>query len=326
MLKEVSLEIIRKCPNNCLHCSSLSNMRCTEMLPYKVFVDVVSDIARLGAKTICLSGGEPFLHNRIVEMVEFIHSNGLDCYIYTSGISLNAANQVTPLPLHTLEAMASNVTKLIFNIEAATEDTYNKIMGTKGCFSIMQQSVKTAIELGICSEANFVPMAINIQEIVPIIDLCSNLGISKVNFLRLVLHGRAGLNKDKLVLDEESSQKLKHQLAQIQLQQKLNIRIGVPLSLDTSCPICEAANGKLNIRYDGFVFPCEVFKNDCIKGALKGLQPDSIYEKSLFSIYHNSFYLKHIRKLSDDFSKIKTCETCLGQHLINSVEEMDLGE
>lgn len=44
-----------------------------------------------------------------------------------------------------------------------------------------------------------------------------------------------------------------------------SIRIGVPLLGETQESHCEAANGKLNIRYDGKVFPCEVFKNsrDC---------------------------------------------------------------
>ena len=65
MLKEISIEIIRKCPNCCLHCSSESHAQCGEIMPYSKFKEVVSDAAKLGAKTICLSGGEPFLHDNI---------------------------------------------------------------------------------------------------------------------------------------------------------------------------------------------------------------------------------------------------------------------
>lgn len=72
MLKEVSVEITRKCPNNCLHCSSSADSKCVEMMPYTTFTEVVTDAKMLGASTICLSGGEPFLHEDIAKMAEFI--------------------------------------------------------------------------------------------------------------------------------------------------------------------------------------------------------------------------------------------------------------
>lgn len=316
-MREISLEIIRKCPNNCLHCSSCSNERCTEMLPYETFINVISDAEKLGAKTICLSGGEPFLHKDIVKMVRFIHSMGMDCYVYTSGIFLNPAGEKVSLPLTVLEEIKESVTKLIFNIEAATEHTYDKIMGTCGCFEIMCQSVRDTVRLGICAEAHLVPMALNIQEIPDVVALCSQMGVSKISFLRLVLHGRAAHNKEEIALNEVELQELKERLIELQTVDDINIRIGVPLSLETDCHQCEAAIGKLNIRYDGLVFPCEVFKNDCMKTKMAGLLPESIYEKPLYDIYMYSAYLQHVRKLAEAFSKKKTCETCLGQHLIN---------
>jgi len=85
MLKEVSIEIIRRCPNNYVHCSSLSNKDCLEIIDYDRFVRVVRDAAKLGAMTICLSGGEPFLHSRISDMIGFVSSLGLQTL--SSGLS-----------------------------------------------------------------------------------------------------------------------------------------------------------------------------------------------------------------------------------------------
>lgn len=320
-MREISLEIIRKCPNNCLHCSSCSNERCTEILPYEIFEGVVSDAAKLGAKTICLSGGEPFLHKDIVKMVDFISSLGMECYIYTSGIFLNADGKRTALPAETLRAIKESVTKLIFNVEAATEHTYDKIMGTHGCFDIMGQSIRNTVSLGICAEAHLVPMALNIQEIPDVVALCSRMGVSKISFLRLVLHGRAAQNKEELALSKTKLKKLKERLIELQAADNINIRIGVPLSLETDCHRCEAAMGKINIRYDGQVFPCEVFKNDCMKPKMAGLLPESIYEKPLYDIYKHSAYLQYVRQLAEAFVNEKTCETCLGQYLINLAKE-----
>lgn len=316
MLKEVSIEIIRKCPNHCLHCSSSSHLQCTEEMPYEKFKEVVSNAVELGAKTICLSGGEPFLHDRIRDIIQFVYSCGLDCYVYTSGIILDESGQLAPLSAEVLDDISVSTTKLVFNIEAGTEKTYDTIMGTVNCFGKMQRSVIRAFEAGICIEAHFVPTKLNVGEINEVIALCEKLHISKVSFLRLVPHGRAKQNKALLELSAEEHHALKHALNTLQAQSGLSIRIGVPLSLDTSCCRCEAANGKLNIRFDGAVFPCEVFKNCQMKKSLGKLNPDSIYDHSLIDTYNNSPYLKYVRELLRSFADIQQCETCVGQYLI----------
>lgn len=321
MLREVSIEIIRKCPNCCLHCSSLSNKQCEEIIPFDKFKEVILDAAKLGAKTISLSGGEPFLHDRIIDMVKFVRACQLDCYIYTSGITLDHFNNPVSLPVQTLEQISGYATKLIFNIEAATASTYDNIMGTQNCFEKMQVSALRAADAGLCTEAHFVPMAINIDEIDSVVLLCKKLRISRLSFLRLVLHGRAYQNSNLLALSAAKYLELKNHLKEIQSQADLAIRIGVPLSTDTSCHNCEAATGKLNIRYDGTVFPCEVFKNYSLETSLGCLKPDSIYCRSLFDIYNHSDYLNRVRVLVSERKDAYKCETCIGQHLIRIEED-----
>lgn len=316
MLKEISIEIIRRCPNNCVHCSSVSDENCTEVLDYDRFIMIVQDAAKLGAKTICLSGGEPFLHSRISDMIKFVASLGLQTYVYTSGIMFNRENQKISIKETILQEISTYVTKLIFNIEAANSITYDQIMGTVDCFEKMQQSIRDASSYEIVTEAHFVPMKLNIDEIDAVVRLCKDLGVSKLSFLRLVLHGRAQKNEVQIALSDKDLQKLKAKLQTLQEQAAPSIRIGVPLSTDASCHKCEAAKGKLNIKYDGKVFPCEVFKNERISQGLNGKQPESIYDKPLFDIYETSSYLNLVRTLSQEFSCSKHCETCLGQHLI----------
>lgn len=320
MLNEVSIEVIRKCPNNCVHCSSMSDANCREILAYDRFVSVVSDAATLGAKTICLSGGEPFLHPKIVDMIEFVKSLGLASYIYTSGVIYDAQKKRSSLDNEVLNSIAGKVTKLIFNIEAGTAKTYDLIMGTNGCFEKMKQSLKLANDLAILTEAHFVPMKLNVHEVEKTIELCEEFSVSKISFLRLVLHGRAQQNEHRIALAIDEFLQLQAQLNCLQRSSKINIRIGVPLSSEVTCHKCEAANGKLNIKYDGKVFPCEVFKNNRISQRLNGLEPESIYEKSLMSIYNDSQYLQLVRKLSQEYFSEVHCETCVGQYLINSEE------
>jgi MoaA/NifB/PqqE/SkfB family radical SAM enzyme len=291
-------------------------------LEYEKFVEVAKDARHLGAKIVCLSGGEPFLHPRIVDMIVFANSIGLETYVYTSGIIFNEKNERCPLDDGVLKAISGVVSKIIFNIEASKSDTYDTIMGTKDCFEIMKKSVVSAVDFSIKTEAHFVPMKVNKDEIETTIELCKELGISKLSFLRLVLHGRAHNNAQKIVLSDSDNKSLKILLETLEknAQEKnaqMSIRVGVPLSTGVSCHKCEVANGKLNIKYDGKVFPCEVFKNDHITPKLNGLQPDSIYNCSLENIYHNSQYLCLVREKLKSFDCEKHCETCFGQYLMN---------
>lgn len=316
MLNEISVEIIRKCPNNCMHCSSMSNENCAEILEYEKFVSIVDDAFKLGAKTICLSGGEPFLHPRVIDMIIYLYKLNMNCYVYTSGIVFDSEMNRTSLSKDLLASIAGKVSKLIFNIEAATASTYDIIMGTNGCFELMQQSVLLANSLSIVTEAHFVPMKLNIGEIEKAVEFCKELGISKISFLRLVLHGRAQINESKIALSSEELLYIKSKFENMHDINDIDIRIGVPLSTESGCQKCEAANGKLNIKYDGKVFPCEVFKNNRISHCLKGTHAESIYDKSLKEIYENSSYLQLVRELSQEFSCGGHCETCVGQYLI----------
>ena len=317
MLREVSIEILRKCPSACIHCSSLSDTTCSEEIEYDKFVSIVSDAKALGAKTICLSGGEPFLHPQIVDMIVYSSSLGLNTYVYTSGIVLDYENNDCALDKNVLKAIAGRVTKLIFNIEASKADTYNAIMKTTGCFEIMKKSVALASKSSIITEAHFVPMKLNIGEIEDTIEMCKDLGISKVSFLRLVLHGRALNNEREIALSDAELVFVKALLERLKKENGMDIRIGVPLSSDNSCHKCEAANGKLNIRYDGKVFPCEVFKNDRLASCFQGLESESINSCSLKDIYKNSQYLQTVRRLSQEFNSGAHYETCVGQYLMH---------
>ena len=89
--------------------------------------------------------------------------------------------------------------------------------------------------------------------------------------------------------------------------------------------IYEAANGKLNIRYDGKVFPCEVFKNNGVE-PLSDCEPDNIYEKSIEYIYKDSLYLKKARELVKSHVGCISCEQCVGQYYLGKSMEEDIND
>lgn len=315
MLKELSIEILRKCPNNCLHCSSLSTEHCSEIIPLSKFKEVVQSAKNLGLQTVCLSGGEPFLHPDILEMVAFLHQERLNSFIYTSGICLDEQARRIPIPTSVISKLSSTVSKLIFNVEAANEAVYDAIMGTTGNFPILLESIRRAVDSGVRVEGHFVPNKLNFKQIEKTLELCKSLGASRLSFLRLVLHGRAFLNRSLLQMSASETEKMSQLLHQIQTENHYPIRIGFPLSDGSGICQCEAAYGKVNIRYDGRVYPCEAFKNNQVR-ALDGITPESIFEKDIADIYQSSEYFKAVRQLIREFSSGNYCEKCVGQYYL----------
>lgn len=314
-LKEISIEIIRRCPNKCVHCSSCSSIDHTEIIPYNKFCEVVNDASKLGLKTLCFSGGEPLLHPDFCKMIEYVHSLDIDIYIYTSGIYYHD-DKCLSIPDNLLDNMKGKVKKLIFNVEASNDSTYDKIMCTHGNFHVLKRSITNAVKSGITCEAHFVPMKYNYNEIESTIDLCQSLGIDKISFLRLVPHGRAEQNKNEILLNSEETKKLKQKLQDLfNNRNEIGIRIGTPLAGEECKHNCEAANGKLNIKYDGKVYPCEVFKNQKVQ-FIDGYEADSIYDKNLIDIYNNSSFLIAVRNHMKTYSVIADEENCIGQKYI----------
>lgn len=312
MLSEISIEILQRCPNRCIYCSSHSNPQATHIIPFEIIKNVIDDAKSLGCKTVCLSGGEPFLHPHILNIISYIAKLQLTCYVYTSGIYMKD-EVYSSLPNEYIEAIRGMVDKVIFNVEADSSTLYDQIMGTDvGGFDMMKKSINDCVSSGLVVETHVVPMQVNFKHLKSIFEMCYQLGVSKVSILRLVLQGRALENLSLVKLTGEDSWEVTKLIKALKEAYKGKVRIGLPYS-DSNCRIyCKAASDKINVRYDGNVYPCEVFKDDLLSAKL-GCEPDNVWKDSFYNIYQNSPYLNVVRKSIEAFKKEDGDETCYGQ-------------
>lgn len=315
-LKDITIEITQQCPNHCLHCSSLSSNYKTFCLSFEKVTELINDAVVLGCKTINLSGGEPFVHPEITQIVDYIFEKGLHCYIYTSGICLIGG---VPGPISTkiLKTIKGKVTKYIVNVESSDEETYNRIMGTSfHGFTMMKQFVRNVVAQGEVVEAHFVPMKPNYKQIPDVVKMCKEMGVSRVSFLRFVAQGRGLDNEKDLLLSEEELAETRNLMTECEINDAAGVRLGIPFQNCVKRVNCMTSISKLNIRYDGNVYPCEAFKNDQPK-YIPHATADNVYDKSLKDIYSNSVYLQQIRDLLEKYQSQQTCETCMAQYLSN---------
>ena len=318
MLSEISIEILQRCPNRCIYCSSHSNPQATHIIPFEIIKNVIDDAKSLGCKTVCLSGGEPFLHPHILKIISYIAKLQLTCYVYTSGIYMKD-EVYSSLPNEYIEAIRGMVDKVIFNVEADSSALYDQIMGTDvGGFDMMKKSINDCVSSGLVVETHVVPMQVNFKHLKSIFEMCYQLGVSKVSILRLVLQGRALENLSLVKLTGEDSWEVTKLIKALKEAYKGKVRIGLPYS-DSNCRIyCKAASDKINVRYDGNVYPCEVFKDDILNAKL-GCEPDNVWKDSFYNIYQNSPYLNVVRKSIEAFKKEDGDETCYGQFKMEKI-------
>ncbi len=309
-LFEVTIEVLQRCPNKCIYCSSWSNLDKTEALDYVTICGIVDDAVELGAKLINISGGEPFLRPDVLDIIDYIKSKGLKIRLYTSGIYYNQGYQSIPNPL--LEAITGKVDTLIFNYETAIPELYARIMGTvPGNLLLIEDTIKKAINLGIPVEAHLVPMKCNYREIPQTLGRVYSLGVSKVSLLRFVQQGRSVENVEVTVLDEKEEEALKEMLKELSGKYGDKLRLGKPYRSERFST-CWTGTIRLAVRYDGFVFPCGAFKDGMM--SFKGYAPENIRDKRLADIYRNSMYIKVVRAELEKYYEGEVLDPCFGQH------------
>ena len=183
MLKDLCFEVIHTCPNNCKFCSSNSSINATKIISLDTFKKTINHFMKNGGiEEISISGGEPFLHPDLMEMVRFCKNLNIRTVIFTSGIKksrtlsefeknfyideynkkVQEIEEAEPWNTKINEIIKRNLKrelyniinekfwaisrgemdilksigldKIVFDYQAAEEETYNSLMGSKELF------------------------------------------------------------------------------------------------------------------------------------------------------------------------------------------------
>lgn len=99
MLKDLCFEVIQTCPNKCKFCSSNASMEKKKIITLENFKKVIDHFMDQGGiEELSISGGEPFLHPDLFEMVQYSKEKGIRTVVFTSGI-----REEEPMPIEVIE-------------------------------------------------------------------------------------------------------------------------------------------------------------------------------------------------------------------------------
>jgi len=307
ILNELTVEVLQKCPNFCMHCSSLSSLNAKAIINKEDVLNVSTQAFDLGLKRLSISGGEPLYHPEILEIVESVVSIGLHVSLYTTGLYPGTLEQ--PVSFDRWNDFCRNKTRLIFSVQSTNHATHDKISGRAGALSLTKASILSAIKQGFDTEIHLVPNKINLHEIEQTIDDLVQWGVNQVSFLRLVPQGYAYQNKKELVFDNNDIEYFSSLIERLNNKDygKTTMRFGIPFSHELKQKLkCHAAESKLIIRYDGKVLPCEAFKDARFSEYILG----DIYNNKLIDLLKIGKTHKALNRLK---GKICFCESCPAQ-------------
>lgn len=281
VIKDLCFEILQKCTNNCLFCSSESCLHSTDFIDFKTFKNTIEYLLKQGTiEEISLSGGEPMLHPDIFGMVAFCHEKGMKTTLYTSGIVVNnqkltsenehinkilkqqnGFRDISVQEFNKLEQVGLD--KVVFDVQAGEVDEYNDLMGTKNNMSHLLKSLLHSSYFKFEKSVHFIPNKKNIKQFKDVLELAELAGIEELRVLKFVPQGRGRQNKEELQLSNEELKTFVEKARNIK-SKITNIKIGIPLMSENQ-HICTAGFDKLVIRYDGQVLPCPAFKDMDLK-------------------------------------------------------------
>lgn len=304
-VKQLTLEITQGCPNNCLLCSSLSHSGKDVQIPTGKAVEVIDGMARIGFNLLCISGGEPFLHDGLSEIVGHARRLGIGVYIYTSGVCVGVSGTPHGISRKMMDSMAGmGVDKMIFNFPAADGDVWDMLTGTRGHMAYTEESIRNSVGSGMHTEFHFVPTKLNMDQIEKVVEYAAGADVERVSFLKLIPQGRACRNMDILVPDASEYRMIKEKLYRMKTAYGDMVRIGN--SFGTG--VCTCGTEKLVVRYDGKVFGCEAYKQLPMYDAQGNeILPDSIYERDIADIYAGSEHMDSERNGRPACGNIDAC-------------------
>lgn len=261
-LCELKIEITNKCLLRCIHCSTGAHSGLSTYINYDVFKKIIEQAIKLDCQTVYLSGGEPLLHPEISSFLKILKTNGIDSFLYSSGIT--KLSPISPITNSILENLkSSGLSHIIFSIYSANAKLHDKITHIKGSFETSKIAIINALNMHLLVEINFVVTKLNIEDLPLVAQFAEALGINKISVLRFVPQGR-GLSSSKALTPSKSDFIRLREIINV-LRKKMpsiNFRLGSPfnfLLLDSPTP-CTTGSDRIIIDADGFAYPCDALK------------------------------------------------------------------
>ncbi len=180
-LQSLYIHLTKRCNLTCPHCYLDSSKHAD--LPTSLVLRIIDELRDSGGSSVTLSGGEPFLHPDIKDILRYAASKAR-VQLLSNGILIDKnwasflAEEVDP--------------DIQLSLDGSRAEIHDRIRG-RGSFARTLRAVELLQEAGLSRQITLAAtiMKSNLEDLPEIIRLAQTLGVSQVRFLPLRRVGRA---------------------------------------------------------------------------------------------------------------------------------------
>jgi radical SAM protein with 4Fe4S-binding SPASM domain len=172
------------CNLRCPYCYASSEKCLPGELNTAESLDLVSQIAAFGAKTLVFTGGEPMLRKDLFAVVEHARNSGLLVNVITNATMIRTAA--------TAQRFADLFDSVTISVDGGTAETHDRTRG-KGAFAKTYKALKLLNAAGVVPKINHILTSDNVDELEDFAAFVDDLDVHSV---RLMNHSELGRGAD----------------------------------------------------------------------------------------------------------------------------------
>jgi SynChlorMet cassette radical SAM/SPASM protein ScmF len=228
-LKRLYFYLTAGCNLACRHCwlspllQQKTNVDTSSMLAVDMFRSIIDQAKPLGLASVKLTGGEPFLHPKIREILDIIKKEKLSLSIETNGVLCTQ---------ELVGIMVSFKKKVMISVslDGANAKTHEWVRGIDGCFADATAGIKRLSKAGLTPQIIFTVMKHNKSQLEELVELGENLGAGSIKFNTVQPTGRGeSLTSQGGALDVEEILRLEHWVSDtLSKKTKINLYFDIP--------------------------------------------------------------------------------------------------
>ena len=237
------IETTNRCNLDCIMCYKHEHLKETGDIDFELFKQIAQAVK--GARHICChGGGEPLLHPRIVEMINYVHDT---CHPETLSITTNGTLLDRKMAA---KLRVSKLNTLFVSIDGASKETFESIRGTS--FERVVENVRYFKSISkIPTVIQCTVMKQNLASLPGLPKLVSHMGAERINVQHL-LSWNVQAEKMRILDLYDEFKRVREQTMQEAEQYRIECNIPPIPQLDR----CDLPFSQVYFNFKGGIAPC----------------------------------------------------------------------
>jgi radical SAM protein with 4Fe4S-binding SPASM domain len=192
----ISWEITNKCNYKCIHCRMDELNDFNKELSTDEVISCINQLNEIGVYQINYSGGEPFLRNDFIDILEYTSKSNIKIGVTTNG-SLIDEEIVKKLK------MIKNLDFIQISLDGRDNATHNHIRGINGAYETAIETIRMLVNSNFNVGVVTTVMKPNVKQIPDILNKLTELGVNMFGARRFMPTGKGNNSADLLAVNTD---------------------------------------------------------------------------------------------------------------------------